>query len=376
MTRLSRQSVLWWLAAVATVATAVALSEVMSASEPQARPSMVELHARNNCAPPFRAGGWPGACWRPYSSRSPFNRRVPRTPRLHSDSAQIVRRLAGWGPVQNLLLGTADTRRDFSHPIYYSQRDSPVFRVRCMRWRPCPIDGLRVRIPDEARAARGGDGHMAVIDQRSGWEYDFWQVRSKPKGGGVIVVSHGDRTRLNATGLASAATAAQFALLAGIVRPQELAAGRIPHALFLVVRCSSGHSVYPSHGPSTGAPCRRFGEADASAPAMGTHFWLDMSEREIARLPVPAWKRTILRALRRYGGYIGDTMNGNGSWGVMLESGASYTSFGYADPWESLGAELGARKWRGTRLLNLDEDVEWDKRLKILDPCAARATCR
>lgn len=359
------------------MALAVVVGRLVSTDEPQASdPHASKPDAPRNCDPPFGPGRWPSACWRPYSIRSPFNRPVPSGARLHRDSTAIVRRLTAWAPVQNLLLGTADTEQDFGHPIYYSQPDSPVFRVRCLLWRPCPIEGLQVRIPDEARPAKGNDGHMAVVDHEGGWEYDFWQVRSKPAGGGTLVVSHGDRTRIDGNGLASAATAAQFALLAGVVRPQELDEGRIRHALFIIVRCSSGRSVYPSRGRSTGAPCRRFGESDAGAPAIGTHLWLDMNEEQIARLALPGWKRAILRALHRYGGYVGDTMNGNGSWGIMLESGSGYTSFGYPDPWEAIADELGAPAWRDARLLDLDRGVAWRKHLRILDPCVARQTCR
>ena len=62
---------------------------------------------------------------------------------------------------------------------------------------------------------------MAVIDQASGWEYDFWQVESKPAGGGTISISWGGRTAIgtaDADGLGSNATAAHFGLAAGVIR--------------------------------------------------------------------------------------------------------------------------------------------------------------
>lgn len=338
--------------------------------------STAEPTPPERCSPPFGRGGWPSACWRPYSRHSPFNRPAPTSPRLHGQSGRIAARFREWGPVQRLVLGTSGTRRDFAHPVYYSKADSPVFRVNCVLWRRCAVEGLELRIPDEARPAAGGDGHMAVVDQRAGWEYDFWQVRRKPKGGGTLVVSHGGRTRIRGTGLGSNATAAHFGLLAGIVRPQELAAGRIAHALFITVRCSSGRSVYPSAPRGTGAPCRRFGEPDAGAPPMGARLWLDMSEREINRLAVPDWKRTVLRALHRYGGFVGDTLNGNSSFGIMVESGASYTSFGYEDPWRKLAEELGAGEWQGKRVLDLNTRPDWRRHLKIVHPCITRGSCR
>jgi hypothetical protein len=68
-------------------------------------------------------------------------------------------------------------------------------------------------------------------------------------------------------------------------------------------------------------------------------------------------------------------MNGNGSFGIMVESGASYTSLGYEDPWMELGKNLGATEWEGMRVLNLNTDPDWRRHLKILHPCTARGTC-
>ena len=123
-----------------------------------------------------------------------------------------------------------------------------------------------MRIPDAARPAAGGDGHLAVIDQADGWEYDFWQVQQKPKGGGTLTVSYGGKTPYgtsNADGLGSNATAANFALSAGIIRPSELEAGKIDHALFMVVECTNGTAVWPAPArapveaaPASGSPTR------------------------------------------------------------------------------------------------------------------------
>ena len=141
---------------------------------------------------------------------------------------------------------------------------------------------MRVRIPDRARPAGGSDHHLAVVDQRSGWEYDLWEVESKPSGGGELVTGYGGRTRIDGDGLGSDATAAHFGLLAGIIRAQELRRGRIDHALFLVADCDSGEFVYPARG--RGAPC---GDR-TDAPAEGMRFQLDMSDAEIRALERPA----------------------------------------------------------------------------------------
>ena len=199
-------------------------------------------------------GRWPGACWRPYADDSPFNQRLPRRPRLDPRSDAIVRRVTGWGEPAELRAGVAGTEGDWQHPIYYPDGNDPEFQIHCVEdWGTCEIEGMRVRIPDAARAAAGSDGHLTVVDQDSGWEYDFWQVRRKPRGGGRLVISWGGRTRIEGDGLGSDANAAHYGSLAGIIRAEEMRRGRIDHALFMLVRCDSGRKVYPARG--LGLPC-------------------------------------------------------------------------------------------------------------------------
>ena len=229
----------------------------------------------------FSATRIPGACWRPYSDSSPFNTPVAGKAEAPNSDALVARLMSFATTPDKINTNNAGTDGDWSHPIYYSQPSDPVFTVDCVEsWGTCDIEGMQVRIPDQAQPAGGGDGHMAVIDQASGWEYDLWQVRSKPAGGGTIAVSWGGRTAIgtaDADGLGSNATAAHFGLAAGMIRPAEIAAGEINHALFSVVKCTNGTSVAPA-GDGAGTPCSKMGLSNANAPAMGQHFYLDMSE--------------------------------------------------------------------------------------------------
>ena len=324
---------------------------------------------------PYDALHQPGACWRPYGAASPFNRPIGADPPLRSDSAAIVARLTGWGAPQQLLAGHAGTADDYFHPVYYARNEDPQFTVHCtVATRGCAVEGLKVRIPDAAKAAGGEDGHLAVVDQASGWEYDFWQVRSKPAGGGTLTVSHGGRTRIDGDGLGSNATAAWFGLAAGIIRPAELAAGVIPHALFAPVKCTAGVSVYPAHPGTTANACDDFGLSNVAAPPLGARFQLAMTDAEIAALGVPAWKQAILRALAHYGMIVGDTNGGHAAWGLQGESGSSWASFGLADPWDALAAGAGLRAWNGMYAFDIGSGVDWT-RLRVVDPCVSQGTC-
>lgn len=327
----------------------------------------------------FGAGSWPGANWRPYAASSPFNTPAAGAA-VHPNSAAYVKKILSWGKPGTLVAGVADTTKDYAHPTYFAQPTDPVYTLHATSTKNA-IEGLKIRIPSAARPAAGNDGHMTVV-QPDGWEYDFWRVSSKPAGGGTLTFSIGGRTRIDGSGLDSRATASNFGNMAGSIRGAELAAGKINHALFVVLRCTSGTTsfgygtkpapgggqsayVYPaSHG---GASC------DNAAPPMGARLKLDMSDAQISALAVPAWKKTILRALATYGGYVGDT--GGSGFAFQFESGSGYTSFGAADPLvtyaKSIGMRAGTGDWAGTYAFEMASGVDWARYLRVLVPPAA-----
>jgi len=288
------------------------------------------------------------------------------------DSGRVVRRLLRFGPPRHLIAGLTDTEDDYGHPIFYARPADPVFRLHCYekRWGRCPIEGHEISVPSSARPAAGGDAHLTVVNQDRGWEYDLYKVRSKPAGGGVLEFRWGGRTRIDGDGLSSGATAARFGGLAGIVRAAELAAGRIDHALFLVVRCDAGRAVFPARG--VGRSCAALRQATADAPTMGARFQLAMSAGEIEALPIPAWNKTILRAMATYGMFVGDT--GGGSWGIKLESGSTFTSFGYPDPLVAFAQQNGWTPYDKLWVGNLRDGVDWT-RLRRIDLCVTQRTC-
>jgi hypothetical protein len=329
----------------------------------------------------FSAERPPGGCWRPFSAESPFNRPLPGNPRQPLNSTWLAETVDEWGSGPVLIAGIADTDDDFNHPLYFSSRSNPVYRINCLRFGgDCPIDGTRVRIPRLARPAGGSDAHLAVIDQREGWEYDLWEVGDKPRGGGLLNIGWGGRTRIgtdDAHGLRAGGTASGFALSAGVIRPAELRAGRIEHALFMSVPCTNGRSVYPSAG-GAGTACADTLFGDATVPPMGSRFYLEMAPSEIDALAVAPWQKTILRAMARYGMFIGDT--GGSSWGIGSESGSSQTSFGRPDPWVKLAQRFGLPGYvssDGTTRYTFDLRgiVDWARELRVAAPCVSHGRC-
>ena len=322
----------------------------------------------------FNVGNWPGACWKPYGPSSPFNQKLPANPRLMSNSPQVVSRILGFGPLQHITANQAGTEKDYGDPVYWSQPGDPTYTIHCTEdWGTCPIEGHTIKIPAQAQAAGGTDGHMSVVDQATGWEYDFWAVKGKDANGGTITTGWGGRTRIDGDGLDSEATASYFGSMAGKLRVEELEAGRIDHALFLAVRCSNGRTVYPVRGHA-GQRCSSIGMSEENAPPMGSRVMLDMTVEEIAALPVPHWKKTILRALAEYGAFMGDT---GSNWAIAEESGLSRESFGHEDPWVRFAKDNGVPYYApdDVYVFNMREGVDWQSRLRVVDPCVTQGTC-
>ncbi|HEV3230352.1 MAG TPA: hypothetical protein VGY97_12820 [Solirubrobacteraceae bacterium] len=319
-------------------------------------------------------GSQPAACWRPYAAGSPFNRPIPPNPPLDPHSGAIVHRVLGFGRPQNLLAGTAGRGElDGGRPIYFSRPGDPVFKPHCTEhWGRCTIEGALIRIPDRAQPAGGSDAHLTVIDPASGWEYDFWGVSSKPGGGGTLVIRWGGKTRVDGSGLGSDAVAAQYGTAAGVLRAEELASGQIDHALFMTVKCDSGRHVYPA--TKHGSPCSSDNLPNTDAPAEGTRFQLAMSDGQISALSVPDWKKVILRAMARYGMIVGDT---GGTWGIGVDSGVVYTSFGQPDRWVTLAQQWGVPYYAGDRdyIFDLGGGVEWGRYLRVVSSCVSRGSC-
>jgi hypothetical protein len=335
----------------------------------------------------FGEGNWPCADWRPYSDSSPFNTRIGVHPQVTSNSHEIVDRLNRGGPINSLVAGDPDRG---GGPTFWSTPDDPVYRVECDSFGTrCEVSGMEVRIPRQAVpqagyarlkgcagcTAEGGDwdhdAHMTIVDQASGWEYDFWAVQSKANG--RLVVGWGGRTRIDGDGLGSGGVAAGFGNLAGVIRAPEFVSGHIDHALTIATPCVTG-TVWPATG--TAWECARHGMPTANRLQLGSRVQLQISDAALARLPT--WQRGIARALRDYGAYVNDTTGDESQWGVSLESPGTYTAFGHSDPATSATpnddtGDYNRNGWRETWFY-LSRRVDWSK-LRVLAPCDPSAGC-
>ncbi len=277
-------------------------------------------------------GRWPPACWRPYAADSPINTPVPANPRIHPNSTAYVARLLSLGRIGKVV-GNVKPRYDWQVPYYFSSRSDPLFRLDfTAKWGADggfgsvgkSIEGRRIRIPGAAR----------------------W----------------GGRTRIRGNAFKGGeATAWGGGRLAGVVRAQEWISGKINHALYVVVACTSGRHVRPAyHGAA------RCSDTTDALPA-GARLWLDYSEAEIKAAPWPRWKKTLVRAWATYGGYVADT-GGSGFNPIQIESPETYRSFGFADPLVRWARTRRGVSWSGRRpVFDLAAGIDWAGRLRVLD---------
>jgi len=210
--------------------------------------------------------------------------------------------------------------RAWTVPVYRADAATPRHTVSLTApWTSFRAYGP-VPIPAGARPDPQGDGHMAVIDPADGCVYDFWQAREE---GGAWSASWATSTAITGDGSYGGGLGARgsgLALVAGLIRPEDLRAGRIPHALiFGYPRTASDVHVPPAtktDGRSTGP----------EAIPMGTRVQLDPS-LDLDTLDLSPYERTIARALQEYGMILGDS---GGSLSLYAVHPQSYPSDPYA----------------------------------------------
>jgi len=328
-----------------------------------------KAHAASPCPQlfgSFSVGHWPPACWRPYGPSSPFNTPIPTHPRLAPGSAAIVAYMhsRGWtfeGDRSHRF--TIDSGG--SRPVYWSSNSDPQVSLRCHGEPSCRAI-KHLRIPAGAQPQHESDGHMTVVDQSAGREYDFWQASVRRHG--AMTASAASSIPIGAdsgTGLGGHAEAANLGLLGGLIRAPELAAGTIEHALVTTAQCVHSRDVWPASGGGD-AVC----PGGHRGPHFGSLLQLNMSDGEIAASGAPSWQRTIMTAMAHYGIYVVDTNGaGNREMSLLSEDDQSFTSFGFPGQMRKLVASVaqGASQATGVPI-----DVS---KLRVIAPCVPQHTC-
>jgi hypothetical protein len=143
-----------------------------------------------------------------------------------------------------------------------------------------------------------GDRHVLVVDRQTCVDYELYDARpvahsaSWTAGSGAVFRLASDALR--PAGWTSA-DAAGLAILPGLVRPEEIAAGVIDHAIRVTVPATNAAYLWPARHEA--------GVHDASLPPMGLRLRLKAS---VNISGYPRADRIILQALKTYGMIIAD----------------------------------------------------------------------
>lgn len=205
-------------------------------------------------------------------------------------------------------------------PIAIAGASTPRYSIACKVY-ACPDLNQfgPVPIPPGTKADPTSDAHLAIWDPTAHREWDLWVGSCCWNAGSGGSFS----TDSSSPALAHGANAANFPLLAGLVRPEEIKRGRIDHPLVFAQpdpngtghRCPAAH-----HDGSNTQPL---------ALKEGTLMQLDPAVN-VQSLSIPAWQKTIASALQRYGMYLED---GGGSLAIESENPVNR---GY-DAWARVG---------------------------------------
>lgn len=335
--------------------------------------------------------------FRPYAPTSPWNTKVSARPRIALYSAGVISRefASATAMIRNQEAGP----NDYGRPIFYATNADPLINVVCNKYCPTTIPLSQMRIPAKARPSGGTDAMMAVI-QPNGQEDDFWAAYGSPGSDPKWTAPHDEQTRdwrtgdtltagaaadcgnfITGTGFIAkppGADAGGSCLAGGIIQANELAAGHIDHALFVLLECAIGDQ-YPATKGAITQQCT----SGIGAP-LGGRLWLDIPAAQIEKMPgLAPWEKAILVAFNEYGGYFID--NGSGGpyatgFGLMLASTQAPYSFGQPDPFARLGWQpvrpagslltrwIAADSWHPA-------GIDFAAHMHWLDVCSAEARC-
>lgn len=225
-----------------------------------------------------------------FPKSNPWNRRVDRLP-VSAGSARIIRSIG---------LGTG-LHPDFGSGKYAGGPIGIPFNVVTRKTRRTRLafeyadesDRGRYPIPQKVKVEHGSDRHALMIDRSGCRLYEVYRLRGRHAGSGAIWNLRSNRLR--PAGWTSA-DAAGLPIFPGLVRWDEVARGRIDHALRFTVERTRRAYVYPARHYASNSNSR-------SLPPMGLRVRLK------ARFPIsgfPRQARIILKALKRYGMIVAD----------------------------------------------------------------------
>jgi len=250
--------------------------------------------------------------WRPFSDDSPWNQKIPSNAKVDPNSSQLIDSLTYADFNINI--------DDWSIPVYYVNCDS-VPKMNVINSRP-GIYGKGFSEPNQIPVkpdfiasppvGENSDNHMCIVDTAKMIEWDMWATRKNKEGNWTTGL--GAITDMKDTGVekpwyeqdhefdAHRSRAGGFPLIAGLIRPEEIKAGKIEHALVFAYQHGLSEFFIP---PASTAQATFMEMNNRFGIPMGGRIQLDPSIDVDTLNLTPACK-VIARALQEYGAFNGD----------------------------------------------------------------------
>jgi hypothetical protein len=292
----------------------------------------VGARAEPASAPPGEARREP---LRLFSARSFFNLRLPATPPLAFDSAQLVRAFESQmrSHSGHVVINTTT----WSAPVYVVSENTPTIALLGQS-AICPrSEGVfagfqevirAVPLPADAIPAAGTDKEVIVWQPSTGHLWELWRVLRESGhwtacwGGEIANTSTSDGIFPAPFG----AGASGVSVLGGQIHLEDLEHGAINHALELLLP-DTARSVFVWPADRTDG-----NSSEADAIPEGTRFRLNPKLRLRDRGLSPA-AIEIARAIQRYGMVVGDT---SGSVALQAQDPTPLISRGHPNPYQEL----------------------------------------
>lgn len=305
------------------------IAPVISTPSPVVIPSPVPTVINNVFSAP---NNYPPSTWQPFASNSVWNEPFtakgfePVVDPNNTAYTKYYGNTYGWFNTIDFGYTPSQENNNWNPPIYFGQSTDPVYKLKCTQtWFSCPTGSYH--IPSYAIPENTSDGHIIVIDESvvPAVEIDAWDASKLSGTGGIATAQVWGSGSINGNGLSLNATAAGYALSAGILKASDLTSGLpINHALFVIAPCTSNSDpVYPSNYRTTDFQCPNNGGIK-----YGQRGRLNMTEAQLFTYGLSAPEFAIGLALINYGFYQGDT-NGGYSWTMEVENDYTYTQAGY-----------------------------------------------
>jgi hypothetical protein len=275
--------------------TAGPSTAVPSASTPASSPSTACAADTSTTAP---AETWPRA----FAGSSPWNRRIADDAPVASNSPALVASLVE----QSLRYTPWVNTTTFSSPVYRVGADVPLVSVKMDKWSPTLTSQFAaVPLPENAQPPLDTDRHLIVWQASTDTLWEFWQLWRKADGWHAMWGGKMDHIS-TAPGIFPypfGVSASGNSLLGGLITPDEIRKGDIPHAVALGIPDTASDTFTP---PAN----RTDGRTALGGIPMGTRFRLD-PRVDVRSLHLPWAAGVIAQAAQRYGIIINDSTHGS-----------------------------------------------------------------